>query len=107
MSPDDLRALRKDLNLTQRQLAEALDLDVELVRQWEKGERFPTRANCTAMEALRKSPPRRLPKNPSPLELLADPGFFLLVRKLLAHPKLRAEAEKLASNYPDPLDDRD
>lgn len=105
MTPDDIRALRKDLNLTQRQLAEALKLDVAVVRAWEAEEEFPTKALCEAMAKLRASPPPRIPKNnPTPFQLLADPKFFLLLRKLVAHPRLRAETEKLASEYPDPIE---
>ena len=105
MSPDEIRSLRKDLNLTQRQLAEALKLDVDAVRAWEKEESFATKAHCEAMERLRANPPPRVPKGSvSPMQVLGDPKFFGLVRKLLTHAKLRAEAEKLAAEYPDPLD---
>lgn len=106
MSPDDIKALRKALTLTQRDLAEALDVEVELVRQWEREEAFATKAHCAAMERLKANPPpKKKGKAPSPMQLLADPGFMLLVRKLLAHPKLRADAERAAAEYPDPLDD--
>jgi transcriptional regulator with XRE-family HTH domain len=105
MSPDDIRTLRKDLGLTQRQLAEALKLDANTVRAWETEALFPTRAHCDAMTALRANPPPKVPKNqPTPLQVLADPKFFLLLRKLIAHPKLRAEVERLAAEHPDPLD---
>jgi len=104
MSPEEIRTLRKELNLTQRQLAEALKLDAETVRAWEREEEFPTKALCEAMEGLRKSPPPKVPKNnPTPLQLLGDPKFFTLLRKLFAHPKLRTEIEKIAAEYPDPL----
>jgi len=104
MTADDIKALRKELGINQRAMAEALDLDVALVRSWEMGDAFPTKAHCVAMEKLRANPPPKPSKNPSPMQLLADPGFMLLVRKLLAHPKLRAETEKLAAAHPDPLD---
>lgn len=105
MSPDEIRALRKDLSLTQRDLAEALDVEVELLRAWEKDEAFPTKAHVAAMAALRANPPRRAPKRaPTVWQLLADPAFMTLVRKLLHHPKLRADAERLAAEHPDPLD---
>lgn len=104
MTSDDIKALRKELGINLRALAEALEVEVGLVRSWEAGEEFPTKAHCSAMEKLRANPPPKASKNPSPMQLLADPGFMLLVRKLLAHPKLRAEAEKLAAAHPDPLD---
>jgi transcriptional regulator with XRE-family HTH domain len=105
VTPDDIKDLRKTLGITQKALAEALKLDVALVRDWEKGELFPTRAHCEQMEALRKSPPPRRPAaEPAPMALLADPGFFTLLRKLLAHRALRQDVEKLAAQYSDPLE---
>jgi transcriptional regulator with XRE-family HTH domain len=104
MTADDIKALRKELGITQRALSEALKVDVADVRAWETGDAFPTKAHCEAMARLRTNPPPKPAKNPSPMQLLADPKFMLLVRKLLAHPKLRAEAEKLAAEHPDPLD---
>jgi transcriptional regulator with XRE-family HTH domain len=107
VSPEEIKSLRRAVGLTQRELADALQLEVAQVRDWEKGERFPTRAHCEAMEALRANPPPRKGRAKSPLELLADPAFFTLLRKLLAHPALRAEVEKLAAGHPDPLEDED
>jgi transcriptional regulator with XRE-family HTH domain len=105
MSPEEIRSLRKDLGVTQRQLADALKLDVDVVRAWEKEDAFPTKAHCEAMAKLRANPPPKVPKNSaSPMQVLSDPRFFALVRKLLAHPKLRAETDKLAAEYPDPAD---
>ena len=104
MTADDIKALRKELGITQRALAEALKVDVAEVRAWETTDAFPTKAHCEAMAKLRTNPPPKPTKNASPLQLLADPKFMLLVRKLLAHPKLRAEAEKLAADHPDPLE---
>ena len=104
MTADDIKALRKELGITQRALAEALKLDVAEVRAWESAEGFATKAHCEAMEGLRANPPPKAKKNPSPMQLLADPKFMLLVRKLLAQPKLRAEVERLAAEHPDPLD---
>lgn len=108
MSPEEIRALRKDLALTQRQLADALKVDVDAVREWEKEEAFPTRANCEAMETLRANPPPKTPKNAAtPMQVLSDPSFFTLVRKLIAHPKLRAEVDRLSAEYPDPASSRE
>jgi transcriptional regulator with XRE-family HTH domain len=107
MSPDDIKALRRVIGATQRDLAEALEIDVALVRDWEKGERFPTLANCQSMEKLRGAPPIKKKGAKTPIELLGDPAFFVLVRKLLTHAPLRAEVDKLAAGYADPLDDPD
>ncbi len=91
--------------MTQRQLAEAMKLEVETVRAWELEEAFPTKAHCVAMEKLRANPPPRPAKGAaSPMQVLGDPGFQRLYRKIIAHAKLRAECEKLAGEYPDPLE---
>lgn len=106
MTPDEIKAVRKATALSQKELAEALEVDVAVVRDWEKGERFPTRAHCDAMEALRKNPPpKKKGKTATPMQLLADPAFFALVRKLLAHGALRAEVARLAEAYADPLEE--
>ncbi len=105
MSPEEIRALRSELGLSQRQFADALKIDVARVRAWESDEEFPTKAWCDAMEKLRANPPPKVPKKgATPMQVLADPKFFALMRKLLAHPKLRAETEKLAGDYPDPAE---
>jgi hypothetical protein len=36
---------------------------------------------------------------------LADPGLWEIVRKLVAHKKLRDEVAKLAANYADPAEE--
>ena len=104
MSPDDLKALRKELSCTAKELAHALDLEQGTVLAWEKGELFPTKAYIDRMVALRKNPgaiPRKA-KGPDAMKVLADPSFWELVRKLAAHKKLRDEAIKLAHAYTDP-----
>lgn len=115
MTPDDIKALRKATALTQRDLADALAVDVSLVRDWEKGDKFPTKAHCDAMEAVRAKPPvssakkgKGAEKKPrTPMQLLADPELFALVRKLLAHAPLREAVYELAGKYQDPLDESD
>ena len=106
MTPDEIKALRKTLSLSQRELAEALEVEVEAVRSWERGETFPTKGSFSALVALRESPPRRAPpRAPSVWQLLGDERFLSLVRKLLADAKFRGEVERLAQSVPDPLDD--
>jgi hypothetical protein len=39
------------------------------------------------------------------MKALADPSVWELVRKIVAHKKLREEAARLAAGYPDPADD--
>ncbi len=104
MTPDEIKAVRRAAGLSQKDLAAALSVDVALVRNWEKGEQFPTRAHCIAMAALPASAPPKGKKavERTPMELLGDPGFFTLLRKLLAHAPLRTAVEALAADYVDP-----
>ncbi len=106
MTPDEIKALRKTLSFTQRDLAEALEQDLDTVRGWERGELFPTKSAVSAMAALKETPPKRAPKkSPTVWQLLGDERFMTLIRKLLSDPKLRAEVERLAQSVPDPLDE--
>jgi len=108
MSPDELKALRKELACTAKELALALELEQATVLAWEKGELFPTKAYIDKMEGLRKNPgaiPRKA-KGPDAMKVLADTAFWELFRKIAAHKKLRDEVTKLAQAYTDPaLDD--
>jgi hypothetical protein len=60
------------------------------------------------MNALRAAGPGAVPrksKGASPMKALADPLVWELLRKILAHKKLRDETAKLAAGYPDPADE--
>jgi len=108
VTPDDLRALRKDLGCTAKELATALGIEQGTVLAWEKGELFPTKPYIDKMEALRARGPAAIPKKSrgdAPFKVLADPALWELVRKLVAHKKLRDECTKLAAAYPDPKED--
>ncbi|WP_156338672.1 helix-turn-helix domain-containing protein [Chondromyces crocatus] len=113
MDASDIKALRQELACTARELAAALDIEQDVVLSWERGELFPTKRHVTQMEALRSQGPSAIPRRPKgrrspqqpPLHLLAEPELWRLVRKLLAHAELRAEAMKLAEQYPDPAED--
>ena len=106
MTPDDLKALRKDLACTAKELAQALGIEQATVLAWEKGDLFPTKAFIDKMAALRAKGPSSIPKKAKgfepPMKVLADPQLWELVRKLAAHKKLRDEVVKLATSYPDP-----
>jgi hypothetical protein len=39
------------------------------------------------------------------MKVLADPALWELLRKLIAHKKLRDEVGKLAAAYPDPAEE--
>jgi DNA-binding transcriptional regulator YiaG len=113
MSPDEIKALRKELGCTARELAGALGLEQQTVMAWEREELFPTKRHCDAMEELQKRGPSAIPRKPrkklanlTPMAALAEPDVWRLFRKLLAHAELRAEVEKLAARYDDPAEDQ-
>jgi transcriptional regulator with XRE-family HTH domain len=108
MTPDDLKALRKDLACTAKELAHALGIEQTTVLAWEKGELFPTKPFIDKMEQLRKRGGAAIPKKArgdAPMRVLADPALWELVRKLASHKKLRDEVTKMAAAYSDPKDD--
>ncbi len=108
MTPDDIKALRKDLACTAKELAQAIGVEQATVLAWEKGELFPTKPFIDKMNALRARGPAAIPKKSrgdAPMKVLADPALWELMRKLVAHKKLRDEVTKLASAYPDPKDE--
>lgn len=107
MSPDEIKALRKELSCTAKELAVALGIDQATVLAWEKAERFPTKAFVDRMGELRAKGPGSVPRKArggsvDPVKSLADPQVWELLRKIAAHRKLREEVSKLALNYPDP-----
>lgn len=109
MTPDEIKELRRALKCTAKELAGALEIEQAEVLAWEKGDLFPTKRHVAAMEALRSKGPDAIPrkrkgKPSSPIEALADPELWALVRKLAAHPKLFEDARKLADAYDDPAD---
>jgi transcriptional regulator with XRE-family HTH domain len=110
VTPDDIKALRKELACTAKELAGALGVDQATVLAWEKAELFPTRSYVEEMEKLRAKGPGSVPKKAKGAEppmgkALADPQVWELVRKVLAHKKLRDELAKLAEKYADPAAD--
>ena len=109
MAPEDIKALRQELSCSARELAAALGLEQDVVLEWERGELFPTKRLVGKMEELRKQGPAAIPRKKksapsSPHAMLADPTIWRLLRKLIAHPELRAAVVKLAEPYNDPAD---
>ncbi len=105
MTPDELKAARKELACTAKELAQALGIEQATVLAWEKGDLFPTRAFVEKVAVLRARGPTALPRKArgaEPMKVLADPALWELLRKLIAHKKLRDEVTKLASAYADP-----
>ena len=108
MKPDDIKALRKELGCTAKELAAALEVDQATVLAWERAELFPTKQYVDRMSGLRASGPGAVPrkvKGPSPMRALTDPVVWELLRKILAHKALRDQVAKLAAGYSDPADD--
>jgi len=108
VTPEEIKALRKDLACTAKELAQAIGIEQSTVLAWEKGDLFPTKQFIDKMNKLRERGPAAIPKKArgdSPMKVLADPALWELVRKLAAHKKLRDEVTKLASTYPDPKDE--
>jgi transcriptional regulator with XRE-family HTH domain len=107
VTPDELKALRKELSCTAKELAGALGLEQATVLGWERGELFPTKQYIDAMNELRARGPSAIPrkaKSEHPMKVLSDPAMWELVRKLAAHKKLRDAVTKMAAEYADPAD---
>jgi predicted transcriptional regulator len=106
MSPDEIKALRKELACTAKELAASIGTDQATVLAWEKATLFPTKAYVDRMNQLRARGPgsvvRAARAAADPLKALADPELWTLLRKIAAHKKLRAEVAKIAEGYPDP-----
>jgi transcriptional regulator with XRE-family HTH domain len=116
VTPDDIKALRKKLACTAKELAAVLGVDQATVLAWEKAALFPTKAYVDHMADLLARGPGAVPRKAakathpgdaqkSPMETLADPLAWELFRKIIANKRLRDEVAKLAENYPDPARD--
>ncbi|MGA3123222.1 MAG: helix-turn-helix transcriptional regulator [Polyangiaceae bacterium] len=109
MTPDDIKALRRELACTAKELAGALGVDQATVLAWERAERFPTKAYIDRMIAIRAAGPGAVPRKSKAtsdsVHGLADPVVWEIFRKLVAHRKLRDEVAKLAELYSDPAND--
>lgn len=108
MTSEEIKALRKELVCTAKELAQALGIEQATVLAWEKGDLFPTKAFVDKMDLLRSRGPAGIPKKAKgaePMKVLADPALWELVRKIVAHKKLRDEVIKLAGPYADPAAD--
>jgi transcriptional regulator with XRE-family HTH domain len=109
VSPDEIKALRKELACTAKELAAALGIDQPTVLAWEKAELFPTKVFVDRMAGLRAKGPSAIPRKTraggNPIKSLADPSVWELLRKIAAHKKLRDDVAKLAEKYPDPAND--
>ena len=111
MTPEEIKALRQELGCTAKELSAALDVEPDLVTAWERGELFPTKRLLSKLAELRARGPTAVPRTrrkgapSSPMQTLASPDFWKLVRKLAVHTDLRDAAFKLAEAYPDPAEE--
>ncbi len=104
MTPEEIKQARLSLKCTAKELALALDVEPSTVTAWERGEMFPTKQYVDKIRAFVAGGPSSIPrkaKGADPMQALADPDVWALIRKLLIHPKLRAEVAKHAAKYDD------
>ncbi len=106
MTPDDLKALRKELGCTARDLATTLGIEQKEVLAWEAGELFPTKRFVDQMNALREKGPSAVLKAArgkavAATDRVSDPAFWAIVKKLLLHPALYDQVSKLAEKFED------
>ncbi len=104
MTPDQIKQARMALKCTAKELAGVLGVEPSTVSAWERGEMFPTKQYVDKLQELAAQGPTAVPKKAKggdPLDALRDPDVWTLIRKLLVHPKLRTEVEKLAAKYDD------
>ncbi len=106
MTPDDIKALRKELGCTARDLATTLGLEQKEVLAWEAGELFPTKRYVDQMQTLRDKGPSAVLKAAkgkavAPTDRVSDPAFWAIVKKLLLHPALYDQVSKLAERFED------
>jgi transcriptional regulator with XRE-family HTH domain len=123
VTSDEVREVRRGLRCSVRELAERLGVEPALVRDWERGERFPTKQHAQQLAELRErghddlgpsgsDEHAQVPRpRPTPaaaqqdaLQAMADPVLWRLVRKLAVHADLRAEVEALAADFDDPAE---
>jgi transcriptional regulator with XRE-family HTH domain len=108
VTPEDIKALRKKLRCTPRELAAALGVSPEVVMAWEHDDQFPTKQFIERMQDLADKGPgavvrmRGRKHESSPLKVLAEPELWRIIRKLIAYPELREQVGKLAEAFDDP-----
>jgi transcriptional regulator with XRE-family HTH domain len=105
LSPEQIKQLRSKLGLTAQELAQTLGVELRELQAWEQGERFPTKRTVKRLQALAEEEQKASGSFATAhqgLERLSDPEFWALVRKLIAHPKLFADAQALSKQYDDP-----
>lgn len=107
MTADDIKRLRGELGCSLGELAAAVGVETRVLLAWESGDEFPTKKHSDKLRKLGEAGPDAVPKKgrakaANPMTALSDPRLWTLFRKLLAHPALRTEVERLAEKYDDP-----
>lgn len=107
MQAEEVKRLRDALGCSVGELAATVGVDVKTVLGWESGDLFPTKRHADRLKQLEREGPtaikRRAPRRiASGLDLLAEPRFWTVVRKLVTHPELFSKVEKLAETYEEP-----
>jgi predicted transcriptional regulator len=110
LNPQEIKELRTTLQCTTRELGDAVGVDQKTIIEWEAGRLFPTKKFVDRMHVLKEKGPSAVPKKargaaPPPMRVLSDPALWEIVRKLVAHKRLRDEVAKLAATYADPAED--
>lgn len=103
MQSEDVKRIREALACSMGELAAAVGVDVKTLLAWESGDEFPTKRHADRLNALEAQGPsaiKRSPKStPTGPDLLADPRFWTVVRKLATHPDLFTKVQKLSDSY--------
>ena len=109
MTPDEIKALRKELGCTARELAASIGVDQATVLAWEQSTLFPTKVFADRMRELQIKGPgaivRKSKGSNTPAKVLAEPEVWAVLRKIVFHKPLREQVSKLAQGYPDPADE--
>ena len=105
MEAEDIRALRKRLKFSMKDLADHLGTEVSVVSAWESGTLYATKKHVEMMKGLEGSPPAPRPKRGLHDGFLSDPRLGPAIRKLLAHEDLQTEFLRLAEMFDDPADE--
>ena len=104
MQPEDVKRIREALACSMGELAAAVGVEVKTLLAWESGDQFPTKRHADRLVALEKEGPSSIKrfgskKPPAGPDLLADPRFWTVVRKLATNTDFFAAVEKLSKTY--------
>jgi transcriptional regulator with XRE-family HTH domain len=112
MQPEDVKRIRESLACSLGELASAVGVEVKTILAWEAGDQFPTKRHADRLTALAKEGPSAIKRSrskrpPTGTDLLADPRFWTVVRKLATNPEFFTAVEKMSAEYEDESPDAD